>query len=580
MRNVYRTAHPCAIKLERQALPPAVSHPPERVRPTAAGYVYPVPPVTLERPPRSRVGRDEGSGSSHEVLGRPDRTILAAALTGLLSCCVLVLIAGRAARVPGAVPPSSWLGLTDAVDRPALSAVVGGVEISAVLLLVLAWGWLLRSARRLRARVVVIVGLLWAAPFALGPPVLSLDAYSYLAQGRLAALGIDPYRNPPAALLGGAWLQGVDPFWRHAQSPYGPLAVLLERAVAVTGDPAVALVLLHALALGCLGVVALVVRQLAPRSQRSTVLLLTVGNPVVLLQLLGAAHWEALLVALLAMALLAWQRERPELAIALASTAAAVKLPAGFALAVLLLLHVLGGTPGRLWRTATGFAAAAVPWLLLSLMVPNAFGFRDALTTPLSGRTLYAPTTLLAEGLAKACGLAGVAVPFDTLLGMCRVSGVLLATGVCCALLATASRRPAGTTIGLGLLVVALLGPVLYPWYCTWGLIPLALTSRGHHRLVALLSGAMTFTALPGCQALGERLLALDPAVLPPTTLVIAVTVVLALTTRSGAGRRPVAGTGSARQLVLAVAPPQMQVNAFSPQGSTPEYDAAAHRAS
>ncbi len=436
----------------------------------------------------------------------------AAAGLGLLSCAALVLTAGRSARVPGAAPSSSWLGLLGPMRSPMPSATLAGIEIGAVLLLVLAWWWLLRGARRWPVRRLELVGLLWAAPLAMGPPLLSLDAYSYLAQGRLAALGIDPYQHAPSTLGPGVWLRGVDPFWRDALSPYGPLAVLLERASTLPGSPVAALVLLHLLALGALVVLALVVRRLAPSAQRGTVLLLVVVNPLVLLQLLGAAHWEALLVALLALALLAWQRDHPAAALALASTAAAVKLPAAFAVGVFLVLQVLAaGRTRRLQTAATGVAAATAPWLLLSLVVPNALGFAGALSTPLTGRTLYAPTTLLAEAMAKAGALTGGAAHFDSTLSLFRGGGLLLALGVCCVLLVTAGRRPAGTTIGIGLLVVALLGPVLYPWYCTWGLVPLALSSPRHRRLIVLLLSTATFTALPGCAQLGLALLAHGP---------------------------------------------------------------------
>ena len=496
-----------------------------------------VPLETAKRASDVAVGRGKRSAPSYEslraMLGEPDRIVVTAALAGLLSCIALIAVAGRTARVSGATPPSSWLGMLDVV-RPASAVAVGAVELLAVVVLVLSWWCLLKAARRLRPRVVVAVGMLWAAPLTLGPPLLSLDAYSYIAQGRLAALGIDPYLSPPAALYG-SWLQGVDPFWRYSLSPYGPLAVLLERIVALPGSPVVALVLLHLLALGALGLVTVVVRHFAPSKERSIVLLLTVLNPLVLLQLLGAAHWEALLVALVAAALLAWQRGHPEAAIALASAAAAVKLPAGFAVAVLLMLHVFGGPPGRRLRdAATGACAAATPWLLLSLVVPNAIGFLGALSTPMNGLTVYAPTTLLAEGVAYAWGLTAGAAPFDTILSICRAGGMLLAAGVCCALVTTASRRPAGTTIGLGLLVVALLGPILYPWYFAWGLVPLALTSRRYDRFLALLTSAMIFTALPGLESLGQRLLALGPLwVLTMVSLLIVVGI-LAVAARYG----------------------------------------------
>ena len=422
---------------------------------------------------------------------------------GFLGCCALVWVGGRTARVPGAVPPSSWFGLLGdgATDSP--SAVTGAAEVLAVALLVVCWWRLLGAARQLSPRVVIAVGALWATPLALGPPLLSLDAYSYLAQGRLAAIGLDPYLHAPAALTDGVWLQGVDPFWRHSLSPYGPLAVLLEHTVTLTGNPVASLVLLHLLALLCLTVLTISLMCLTKASHRVAGLLLGVVNPLVLLQLLGAAHWEALLVALLAAALLAWHRAHPLTAICLASMAAAVKLPAGFAVAVLLVLYVLAASPPRRLPAALAATVAVVaPWAALGLWVPNSLGFLGALSAPLGGRTLYAPTTLLAEAVAKLAALSGFDVPFDPLLSLCRVAGLLLAAVTCSVLLVTVRRRPAAATIGTGLLVVALLGPVLYPWYGTWGLIPLVLAYPQYRRQLAVLISALTFTALPGCSAL------------------------------------------------------------------------------
>lgn len=444
--------------------------------------------------------------------------LVVAASGGWIGCCALVWVGGRTARVPGAVPPSSWLGLLGDGVTELPSAVTAAVEVLAVALLVLCWWRMLAAAHQLSPGVVLAVGAMWATPLAFGPPLLSLDAYSYLAQGRLAAIGLDPYRHGPAALSSGVWLQGVDPFWRHSLSPYGPLVVLLEHTATLTGNPVASLVLLHLLALLCLSVLAISFMFLISPSHRPAGLLLGVVNPLVLLQLLGAAHWEALMVALLAAALLAWYRLHPLTAICLASAAASVKLPAAFAVVVLLVLYVLAEGPRRRLRAAAAATVAAVaPWTTLALWVPNSLGFLGALSTPLGGRTLYAPTTLLAEAVAKLAALSGVGVPFDPLLSLCRVAGLLLAAVTCLMLLVTVNRRSAAATIGTGLLVVALLGPVLYPWYGTWGLIPLVIAYPQHRRHLAVLVSALTLTALPGCRSLTQVI----PTVLTATGLVV-----------------------------------------------------------
>lgn len=430
--------------------------------------------------------------------------------------CVLGLIglAGRAARVADQGPPSRWLGLLGGRAVGQFTAGQAAAEVLAVAGLLLCWGVLLTTARVLRVRSVVGIAALWSLPLALGPPGFSLDSYSYLAQGRLAAIGLDPYRSGPAALGDGAWLHAVDPFWRHSVSPYGPVALLVERAAASTGSPLLAMAVLHALAWVSIMVIAAAVTAAAAAPDRSRALALTALNPLVLMQLLGAAHWEALMMALVAGALWNWRQGRPLIAVALSAAATAVKAPAGYAVVVLLVLHLTATPrPQRLRVGLTAAAAAAGPWLAVAAWVHNPLGFLAGLTGPLTGRTLYAPTTLLAEALAGAGHLLLLPVPFMGLLSACRVGGLCAAGTVCAWLLVTARRRQAAQTIGLGLLAVAALGPVLYPWYLTWGLIPLTMAGPRQRRLV-IVTALSSFTALPGCIALGRFLLSSLPVMM------------------------------------------------------------------
>jgi hypothetical protein len=66
----------------------------------------------------------------------------------------------------------------------------------------------------------------------------------------------------------------------------------------------------------------------------------------------------------------------------------------------------------------------------------------------------------------------------------------------------TGGRCAPAETVSLGLLTVAVLGPVLYPWYLAWGLLPLLVATRRFDGLVVGLSVTGVFTALPGCQHL------------------------------------------------------------------------------
>src|SRR5947208_15918952 len=110
-----------------------------------------------------------------------------------------------------------------------------------------AWSfaWLALGRLNIHTRQVWVIAAVWSAPLFLGPPLFSQDAYSYLAQGTLLHIGLDPYRDAPAVLAqhGQAHvLNAVSPFWRHTTAPYGPLFLWIVSWL--TGSSPVAGVLL------------------------------------------------------------------------------------------------------------------------------------------------------------------------------------------------------------------------------------------------------------------------------------------------------------------------------------------------
>jgi|tagenome__1003787_1003787.scaffolds.fasta_scaffold20990052_7 putative flippase GtrA len=370
------------------------------------------------------------------------------------------------------------------------------------------WTWLaaavLCNRGRPRARGVVAVAAACAVPLAVGGPVGSLDVQSYAAIGRLAGIGLDPYRAP-TGLLGDRFSAAVDPLWRWTPTPYGPLQVTLFRwlvAAAGAEHVGVAVLLIRATAvLGLVAAVALAARA-AGTSGRVPILVVTALNPVVLVHIVSGAHLDVLIGLLALIVVTTTRRDRPGLAMILAVAACAIKLP-GVVLVAFVLMDVVRRTPAgdrvrALVRTsgcALGATAAAV------LLFRDPFGWVRALSVPGIVHNGAAPSTwvsFLVGGLTDS--LVGPGLESDFTFGRAATGAVGLALVV--VLLwrgaATGPARHAFWGVGWALVAVAVTGPSLYPWYLTWGLFAAAVGSgrRGRFLLVALSSASCIAAAL------------------------------------------------------------------------------------
>ena len=418
-------------------------------------------------------------------------------LLGTLAACGVVVGVGRVGPVRGTRLQTTWLGLLP----PGSADRIWGARLLlvSVALLVLTWALLLLAVhrRRVSTRRVWALAALWATPLAVGPPMLSNDVFSYAAHGVLQLSEHDPYRTAPAALGNAPALLAVDPRWRYVRSPYGPAATWLEHVAAWTGrgNLLATVLVLRLLAVVCVIAIGLLAVRLAPERHAPMALALTVANPLLLLHGISAVHLEAYLGALLLGALLAVQRDRPELGVALACLAGAVKVPA--MLAAVAILAVVARSPrNRVRRLIRCVGAGALVWLGLTLLTPDAWGWVQALGTPTRNRTAGAPTELVASALGPVLGNWWSASALEL---AARVAGALVAVVVVGYLLVTADRREPARTVGLGLVMVAVLAPVLYPWYLLWGALCLAVVPDARTcRRVALLSAGACFVDLPG----------------------------------------------------------------------------------
>ena len=428
---------------------------------------------------------------------------------GLAAVLVLMALSIRWGVFPSLHPPD-WPGLdiphTLAAHRDELAL---GLLLSAAALAA-CWGWLQRRTEgRLRLRVAAVIAAVWAAPLALGPPLLSSDVYSYAAVGRLAQLGHDPYRVGPAALGNGPFLAAVEPLWRHTPTPYGPVMVALLRLLAVVGHGSVlqTVIALRVVAvLATAGAVAVSVAVAAPRA-RAAVLLLTAANPLVLLHLVSGAHLDALIGAAVIGVVVLTHRGLPYPAVVLAVVAGLAKAPAFLLVGFVLLAVVRAGPLHRRVRDGIGVAATAaaaigVAWLVL----PNAFGWVQALDVPSMARNARAPSSWLADLLYQAAGLVGADLPWAGALSTARtvtlVAGVLVALALLVRGTGRLGRETALRCVGWALLALALSGPVLYGWYLAWGLFAAAAVARPRERTaLAVLSVGVCAVGLPACTA-------------------------------------------------------------------------------
>jgi alpha-1,6-mannosyltransferase len=441
-------------------------------------------------------GRLGPVGTSH----RRHPVVLAA--VGFLATAAVVVAGGRSRLPVGMTLPRSFAGLLS----PGTSGggVAAGLVIVAVAVLLSCWWWLLRevSAGRVTMRQTAWMVAAWAAPLLLSPPVLSFDAYAYLAQGKMVVSWLDPYATGPVALGADPVLDRVDPFWRSSPCPYGPVALVMLRAVAKLDSGLVGSVLALRL-LALIGVAVAVAGALLMSSPRRQpiVLALTLANPVTLLHLIGGVHLDALLAGFVVLTLLALRSGRDASALLLAAVAVALKVTVLPVFALVVVVAVRRRGIRMLWLSVP---ALLVPFVLSGLVLTRPWGFLHALLVPGAAAPWYAPASLVGNVLRLAAGLGGLPVGEATTGVVGQVLVFLTGTAVVGRVLVLAWRdgEPYSTEktlarAGAILLVVALALPSLHSWYLAPAVAVSAASNIRLRRIVVGLCSALTFSSLP-----------------------------------------------------------------------------------
>ncbi len=398
-----------------------------------------------------------------------------------------------------------------------LVAVYGGL-----VLLMRVWFTLARILAKVHTipvRRLALILALWSVPILIAPPLFSHDIYSYAAQGEMMSHHISPYLYGPGTLgTGSPYQQLVDPFWMNSPAPYGPLFLQVDGWFASLSLHNVlgTVVLLRLLALLGVVLLAIGIPRLARTAGRNEgeAFVLAVLNPVTLLHLLGGAHNDSLMVGLLVLGVAIAREGRPVAGIVVCALATAVKAPA--AIGVLYIGWTWMG-PGRSVRERIRPVLTAG---LIAGLVMGAFSFETGLGwgwvadlgTPGAVTSWLAPATGVGILLSHLANLVGLGVSRTSLLSLTRVLGIIAAVISGVVLLLRSDRIGMLRAMGITCLLVVILGPVVQPWYLSWGLVLIAPVATGRLRSVLLgLSVASAFIGLPAGRKLVTDLIHANP---------------------------------------------------------------------
>lgn len=432
-----------------------------------------------------------------------------AGATGCIgSICVLAGVTQGGSPFASKLPDAWFFGTGNGAPGPghngtflAIMAVYLGMG-----LMIGSWYEAVRTLRRNPAtpvRAVVAVLAAWAFPVLVMPPLFSRDVYSYAAQGEMVSRGINPYAHGPTALGPDPYLRLVDPIWRNARAPYGPAWERLAGGIVQLArhDVIAAIVGFRFVALIGVVLIALGVPALARSVGRdpAAALALAVLNPLVLLVLLGGAHNDALMLGLLVAGCAAARRNHILIGLLLCVLAAEVKVPA------LIGALFIGWwwSEGATWRPRLARIAAAILTAVAVMAViglASGLGWRwiDGLSNPGVVVSWLDPVTAAGLSLSHVSGVLGFGGHSAAYVQAARAVGFALAALVSVGLVLRSARVGAMQALGWSLLVFVLLGPVVWPWYETWGFVFLAVIAEGWTlRLLLALSAVACFADLP-----------------------------------------------------------------------------------
>jgi alpha-1,6-mannosyltransferase len=400
--------------------------------------------------------------------------------------------------------PFGSLGTSDTLPPVASLALVFG----GLILLTRVWLGFLRHLNRhhgFPVKRVVLVITIWAVPLLLAPPLFSRDVYTYAAQGEMMSHHINPYAYGPSVLGATAFNQMADSVWSGTESPYGPTFLAADGVLDQASGHQILedLILLRLLEVAGIALAVAATPTLARSLKRDPAhaVLIGVGSPLVLLSLVAGSHNDALMVGLLMAGLAVAKRFGTVPGVILCALAAGVKSPA--ALGVLFLGWVWAGpaapTRRRIGHTIGAGLIALATLEVTSIVSGTGWGWLRTTSTADASFTGVTPVNMVARAVSIVSHVLQVPISTMDARPVFSVLGLIVAVYVGYRLLMRSPQDGVVRCLGLTLLVLALLGPIVWAWYVTWGVIVLAPAVTG--RLRSALIVISTFWAFAGVTA-------------------------------------------------------------------------------
>ncbi len=351
---------------------------------------------------------------------------------------------------------------------------------------------------------VVAIGVAWAMPVMIMPPLFSRDIYSYASQGEMVARGFNPYAHGVSVLGQNRFLSLVDPQWRHGAVPYGPAWERLSGGIVQVTNHNIlgALVGFRVVALVGVGLIAWGVPVLARSVGRdpTVAFALAVLNPLVLLVLLGGAHNDALMLGLLVAGCAFARRNHVLIGLLMCSLAAEVKIPA---LIGVLFIGWWWSDEAPSWRYRLPRVAGAVliaMAMMATIGLLSGLGWRwiDGLNSSGTVVSWVDPVTAAGLSLSHISNALGFGTHQAAYIESTRAAGLGLAAVISVGLVLRSSRMETVQALGWSLLAFVVLGPVIWPWYETWGFVFLAVVAEAWTlRMLLAFSAVACFADVP-----------------------------------------------------------------------------------